>query len=66
MTASTEIRVMLVNSHSIMRNLLRDALETPGNSGRMLGVSADATGRALTDPESPSLQYSKGVTVRRC
>ncbi len=52
MTSSAQTRVMLVDDHSIMRDLLRDALE---NTGEFQVVAQAADGKevdSVTDLES--------------
>ena len=61
MTASAQTRVTLVDDHSIMRDLLRDALENTGEFrkdtrrcyGRNLSCVAPVVALSLTDRESP-------------
>ena len=67
MTSSALTRVMLVDDHSIMRDLLRDALE---NTGEFQVVAQAADGKevdSVTDLESPRPAHPlAGVMVGRC
>ncbi len=74
MAAISQTRVMPVDGHSIMRDLLRDALENTGEfrtdarrcCGRSRSCAASEAARAPTDPDSPSPRHPEGVAVRRC
>ena len=67
MTSSAQTRVMLVDDHSIMRDLLRDALE---NTGEFQVVAQAAGGKevdSVTDLESACPAHPlAGVMVGRC
>ena len=67
MTSSAQTRVMLVDDHSIMRDLLRDALE---NTGEFQVAAQAADGKKVdsaTDLESARPAHPlAGVMVGRC
>ena len=67
MTSSAQTRVMLVDGHSIMRDLLRDALE---NTGEFQVAAQGADGKevdSVTDLESTRPAHPlAGVMVGRC
>ena len=67
MTSSALTRVMPVDGHSIMRDLLRDALE---NTGEFQGAARAAGGKevdSVTDLESAGPAHLlAGVVVSRC